>query len=128
MRLSAAGITRPNYTFTIVKGRKQPFGKVLVAAERQPVLLRARPGNVIGTPPVTSFAAYADLCPGFRITILRRVVISAKPRRVAFGAHKVPILVELGPMQDIVVANVLVRIEMEPALSALFLRPAIPRN
>src|SRR5215831_96718 len=36
---------------------------------------------------------------------------------MALGAHEVPVLVQLGPVQDVVVANLLIRIEMEPALA-----------
>src|SRR5262249_20437166 len=46
--------------------------------------------------------------------------------RVAPGAHEVPVLVQLGPMQDVVVLNLLVRIEVKPPLPALLLRSAVP--
>src|SRR5215813_9439683 len=47
---------------------------------------------------------------------------------MTFGAHEIPVLIELGPMQNIVVADFFIGIVMEPALSALFLRPGIPGN
>jgi hypothetical protein len=45
---------------------------------------------------------------------------------MALGAHEIPILIELRPMQDIVVLDLLVGIKMEPALAALVLRTAVP--
>ena len=47
---------------------------------------------------------------------------------MALGAHEVPVLVELGPVQDVVVTDLLVGIEVEPALTACLLRSAIPRD
>src|SRR5262249_12899666 len=38
----------------------------------------------------------------------------------------VPILIELGPVQDVVVLDLLIRVEVEPALAALVLRPGVP--
>ena len=75
---------------------------------------------------MAGFAADADLGEARGEAVLRRVVILAHPRRVALGAHEVPILIELGPMQDVVVADLFMRIEMEPALPALVLRARIP--
>ena len=47
---------------------------------------------------------------------------------MALGAHEIPVLVQLGPVQHVVVADVFVRIEMKPALAALILRPRVPGN
>ena len=45
---------------------------------------------------------------------------------MAFGAHVVPILLQTGPVQGVFMRQVLVGIEMEPTLSALLLRAAVP--
>src|SRR5262245_14160913 len=45
---------------------------------------------------------------------------------MTFGAHEIPVLIELGPMQDIVVVDFFIGIEMEPPLPALFLWAGIP--
>ncbi len=58
--------------------------------------------------------------------VFRRVVVLAHAGRVALGAHEIPVLVELRPVQDVVVADFFIGIEVEPALSALVLRPAVP--
>ena len=75
---------------------------------------------------MAGLAADADLGPGGGEAIVRRIVVLAHAGRVALGAHEVPVLVQLGPVQDIVVADLLVGIEVEPALAALVLRPAVP--
>src|SRR5262249_19509128 len=77
---------------------------------------------------MTGFAADTDLRPGRCVAVVRRIVVLADAGRVALRAHEIPVLIELGPMQDVVMLDVLVRIEMEPALSAFFLRAAIPRD
>src|SRR5262245_55241171 len=47
---------------------------------------------------------------------------------MAFGAHEIPVLIELGPVQHVVVLDLLVGIEIKPALAATVLRPAVPGN
>ena len=75
---------------------------------------------------MAGLAADADLGEGGGETIGCCIVILAHAGRVALRAHEIPVLVQLGPMQGVVVLDLLVRIEMKPALSALFLRPAVP--
>ena len=75
---------------------------------------------------MAGLAADVDLCPGGGEAIIYRVVVLAYTGRMALGAHEVPILIQLSPMQDVVVANLLIRIEVEPALAATVLRPAVP--
>jgi hypothetical protein len=89
-------------------------------------LLLARPDNVPRPLAVAGLTADADLRPGGGEAIACRIVILAHPGRVALGTHEVPVLVQLSPMQNVVIADVLVRIEMEPALAALVRRPAVP--
>jgi hypothetical protein len=47
---------------------------------------------------------------------------------MAFGAHEIPVLIELGPMQNVIVLDLLSGVEMNPALPAFILRPGIPRD
>ena len=75
---------------------------------------------------MAGLAADADLGPAGGEAVGRRVVILAHAGRVALGAHEVPVLIELGPMQHVVVTDLLVGIEVEPALAALVLRAAVP--
>ena len=95
-------------------------------AERPPALPVARPGDMARALAVAGLAADADLRPGGGEAILGCVVVLAHAGRMALGAHEIPVLIQLGPMQDIVVLDLFVRIEVKPALAALFLRPAVP--
>jgi hypothetical protein len=47
---------------------------------------------------------------------------------MALGAHKIPVLVQLGPMQGIVMADFFIGIEMEPVLAAAILRTRVASN
>src|SRR5215510_12350853 len=99
---------------------------VVVFAKGPPASLGARPGDVSGALAMAGLAADVDLGPGAGEAVIRRVVISAHAGRVALRAHEIPVLVQLGPMQNIIVLDLLVRIEVEPALSALLLRAGVP--
>ena len=63
-----------------------------------------------------------SLHPYSRATIIGRIVILAHAGRMALRAHKVPILFQLCPVEDIVVLDVFVRVEVEPMLATLFFR------
>ena len=75
---------------------------------------------------MTGLATDADLGKSCGKSVVHRIIIFAHTGRVAFGAHEIPVLVQLGPMQDIVVLDFLVGIQMKPALAALVGRPAVP--
>ena len=75
---------------------------------------------------MAGLTAHADLGPAGGEAVIRRVVILAHAGRVALRAHEIPVLVQLGPVQHVVVLDLLARIEMEPALPALLLRPGVP--
>jgi hypothetical protein len=45
---------------------------------------------------------------------------------MTLGAHRVPVLVQAGPVQDVAVRDRLVGVEMEPALATLLARPRVP--
>src|SRR6516165_8282132 len=127
----AGGVSRlrvapPDDIAPFVEANDEALLWVVVFAEGPPALLGARPGDVSGALAMAGLAADADLGPGAGEAVIRRVVILAHAGRVALRAHEIPVLVELGPMQHVVVLDLLVRMEMEPPLSALFLTAAIP--
>ena len=128
LRRGIAGlrIDRPGDIAPFVEANEQPLVAVFDLAERPPALLGLRPGDVPRPLPVTGLAADADFRPGRGEAIVLRIVVLAHAGRVALGAHEIPVLIELGPMQDVVVLDLFVRVEMKPALAALVLRPAIP--
>src|SRR5688572_10110115 len=78
--------------------------------------------------PMTGFAADADLGPARMEAVGFGVVVLAHAGRMALGAHEIPVLIELGPMQDVVRLDLLMGIEVKPALAALLLRARIPRQ
>src|SRR5262245_24756807 len=119
-------VASPDDIAPFVETNDEALPRVVISAEGPPALLRARPGEVSGALAMACLAADADLCPGAGEAVIRRVVILAHAGRVALRAHEVPVLVQLGPMQDVIVLDLLVRIEMEPALSALLLRAGVP--
>src|SRR5690606_34922499 len=89
---------------------------------------RLRPTDMVGTGPVTRFAAHADFGPRRFEGAGRSVVPLAHVRRMTVGAHQVPVLLVPGPVQRISGLNCLVRVEMKPALSALFGGASVPRD
>ena len=55
-----------------------------------------------------------------------RIVVLPDVRRVALGAHVVPVLARARPVQLVPVVHVLARVEVEPALPALGPRARVP--
>ena len=64
--------------------------------------------------------------PGRVVAVGLQVIAAPQVGRVAVGAHPVPVLIDPGPVQLVVVRDLLVGIEVEPALAALLLRPRVP--
>ena len=91
------------------KRTTSPLAGSSLLCERPPAFLRVCPGDVARSLAVAGLAADADLGPGGGEAIAWRVVILAHAGRVALGAHEVPVLVEPGPMQNVVVADLLIR-------------------
>jgi hypothetical protein len=89
---------------------------------------RFRPGGVIRARPVAGLAADVELRPLRVEGVLRAVVALHEIGGVAVGAHVVPVLLAAGPVQLVAGAQLLLRIEVEPALSALRLGARIPRD
>ena len=75
---------------------------------------------------MAGFATDADFGPCRRKAIRLGVVVLGDTGRVALRAHEIPVLVQPGPVQDVVVFDLLIGGEMKPALAALVLRPAVP--
>ena len=119
-------IDRPGDAATLVEQCEQSLAGILALAKRPPALLLTRPGGVARALAVTGLTADADFRPGCREAVGLGVVVLAHAGRVAFRAHEVPVLVQLGPVQDIVVLDLLIGIDVKPALAAFVLRPAVP--
>src|SRR5215831_8359505 len=79
-----------------------------------------------GTGSVARLAGHMDIGPAGRVTIGGEVVVLLQIGGVATGALVIPGLVAPGPMQPIAGRQFPVGIEVEPALAALVLRPAVP--
>ena len=124
LKLVRLRVAQPGNARALIETRQKPLGVVFLG-EGRPVL---GPRHMTRAPPVTCLAADADLFPGGGEAVCGGIVILGDAGGVTLGAHEVPILVQLGPVQRVVVANVLVGIEMEPALAALLFRAAVPRN
>ena len=75
---------------------------------------------------MTGFAGDVQLRPGRRIGVAGCVVVALEFRRVAVGAHPVPVLAQAGPVQRILVGDAIVGIEVKPASATLLLRSRIP--
>ena len=124
LRVSGPGHRRPGDTLALVQRDRE----ALARRERLPVALPVRPRDMAGAGPVARLARDVDLVPlrvegaGLRVEVLPQV------GRVALGALEVPVLLQAGPVQRIAGLDVLARIEVEPALAALRLRPRIPRD
>ena len=69
-----------------------------------------------------------DLGECSRVGVGRGAVVAAQIGRMALRAHEVPILLPAGPVQRVTMVDLLVGIEMEPALPALGLGACIPGN
>src|SRR5262249_32794404 len=124
--ISRVAVDAPEDVAPFVEASEQALLRVFILAERPPAPLLVHPRDVARALAVTGLAADADLRPRARESVGRRFVILAHAGRVASGAHEIPVLVQLGPMQDVVVLDLFVRIEVEPALAAGLLWAAVP--
>src|SRR5215470_1395305 len=124
-RRAGLGIVTPAHAGALVETHQQTLRRVVVVI-RPPAVLVLGPGDMRRALPVTGFATDADLGETRVKAILRRVVVLLDAGRVALRAHEIPILIELGPMQHVVVPDLLVRIEVEPVLASLLLGACVP--
>jgi hypothetical protein len=60
--------------------------------------------------------------------VVGRIVVFLQVRRMALGAHVIPVLAGARPVEHVTMVDVLVRIEMEPALATFLTRPSVPRD
>ena len=116
----AGWIMRPYDPFPLVQASEQALAAILLPTERPPALLCAGPGDVVGPLPMTGLAAHADLGPRRCVAVAFGVVILPQSGRMTLGAHEVPVLIKLRPMQNVVVPDIFTGIEMKPALPAFF--------
>ena len=72
--------------------------------------------HVLRARAVAGLARDVQLVPGRVVGVGRRVVVLGEVRRVAIGAHQVPVLVAPGPVELVVRRDALVGVEREPAL------------
>ena len=128
LRRPGPRVDRPGHTVPLVEVDKQSLAAIFRLAERPPAFPGLRPADMPGPLPMAGLAADADLGPGRGEAIRLRVIVLAQAGRVALGAHEIPVLVQPGPVQHVVVLDLLAGIEVKPALAALLLRPAVPRN
>ncbi len=75
---------------------------------------------------MTGLAANADFGKSRGEAVSPCVVVLSHAGRMAFRAHEVPVLVQLGPVQDVIGADVFVRVEVKPTLAAFVPWPAVP--
>ena len=137
-------IDRPGEFVRIVPGifqrHDEPFGNEVILQARERgggrrisrvrlgFRFRSGPLHVLRSRTVTGLAAHVHLRPGRVVGERARVEALVEIRRVAVGAHVVPIEVTPRPVKDVVGRHRLVGIQVIPALSALFLRPRIPAD
>ena len=91
-----------------------------------PRLRPLRPLRVARARAVAGLAGDVDLGEGRLEAVLGEAVALAQVGRVALRALGVPVLRELRPVEHVPVVDTLARVEVEPALPALRLRPAVP--
>src|SRR6516225_10229634 len=126
LRVACLGNRLPGHAIALIQKDGEPFQWVFVLIERPPTPLTQRPIDVPRAFTVACLAADADFRPGGVETVAGRVVVFLHAGRMTLGAHEIPVLVEPGPVQHVVVLDLLIRIEMKPALAALILGPAVP--
>src|SRR5712671_3212624 len=100
-------IDRPCDVAPFVERNEQPLARVFDLAERPPASLPLRPVDVARPLPVTALTADADLREGRGKAVSGRVIVLAHAGRMAFRTHEIPVLVQLGPIQDVVVLDLL---------------------
>src|SRR4029453_5269238 len=124
---SVAGrrIDRPGHITPFRKVLRQPLGRIVPLSKRPPTLPFARPRNVTRSLAVTRLPTHTDLGERRGISVVRHIIVLANAGRVALRAHEVPVLVQLRPMQNVIVLDLLVRVEVKPSLAALLLRTTV---
>ena len=75
---------------------------------------------------MAGLAGDVDFAVGRLVGVAGCVVALLQIGRMAFGALQRPVLVAPGPVQRVLVVDLLAGLQVEPALAALILRPGIP--
>src|SRR5262249_40232965 len=103
--ITGRGIDRPVGITPFSQALRQPHGRIVNPSERPPALPFARPSDVTRTLAVTRLAADADLGKRRGILVVHGIIVLAHAGRMTLRAHVVPILVQLRPMQYVVVLD-----------------------
>jgi hypothetical protein len=120
---TGVGIHGPGHVPALVVHDRQTLAW---AIEALPVAFLARPGQVVRRRPVAGLATDVDLRPAGMETAGGRVIVLAQSGRMTVCAHEIPVLLQLRPVQRVAVADVLPRVEVEPALTAALLGSRVP--
>ena len=121
-RIAGRGVDRPGDVPAFVERDREPVAGVGLL----PVALAAGPRHVVRCGAVARLARDVDLGEAGRETIGLRVVALVQIGRVALRAHEVPVLLKPGPVQRIAGPQRLVRVQVEPTLSALRAGSRVP--
>src|SRR5262249_16074306 len=114
LRHSSFFVLRPGRAAPLVELHRKPFCFVLRFSERPPAFLVVRPCDMTRSGAMARLAADADFCPARRKAIGGGIVVFLNAGRMALRTHEIPVLIKPGPVQDVVVPYVLVRIKMKP--------------
>ena len=104
------------------------FGQVDRETLRWVLGSRSRPFEVRGPRSVAGLAADGNFLVRGVKRVVGGLVILAHVRRVAVGAHEIPVLRVPGPVQFIARIDLVIGIEMKPTLASLRRRPVVPRD
>ncbi len=128
LRRAARRVRDPSDAGPLVEGDGQTVVGRGNREKTPPIALSFGPGDVLRSGTVARLARHVDVGPCRPIPVARREVVLVQIRRVALGAHEVPVLIYARPMQDVVVADRLIGMKVEPALAASRALPRIPRD
>ncbi len=123
LRIARLCADRPRDPLAFVQRDAEPLRP---AVEPLPVALLPCPRNVGRTRSMAGLTGDIDLGVGGGEAPGLRIVALPHARRVALGAHVVPVLAPGRPVQLVRVSHVLPRIEVKPALAALRLGARVP--
>src|SRR5882757_11160536 len=126
--ITGSWIGKPSDAVTLIQEHSKTLDGIVALSEGRPALLVVCPTDVTRTLSVAGLAADAYFCPCGGKSIVGCIIIFLHAGRVALGTHEIPVLVQLCPVQDIIVLDLLVGIEVKPALAALVFWAAIPGN
>ena len=112
-------------------GRLQPIGQAharSIGARRVGAAcgICLGPSDMLRAGAVARHATHVEIGPTGRVGIRGEVVVLLQIGRVAIGTLVVPGLIAAGPVQWVAGLELLAGIEVEPALAALPLCPAVP--